>query len=257
MFTCAVLAAAQLVALGGGQLSGRLSDDDAPARAARSAKLSDDDAPPATAAARSVPPPTPPDLPPLPSPQALATPAPKPPAPDRVRTVDGKLHVGKVVRAIDNGFEFEDERGARYPIALSTLAASEGGEGAWKVPEPAVPEIDGEAARQALTLAFDVYELERERATLTYGEKALVLGLGLVATVVGFVAVPGDTGKGIGIAGIVGAAGGGIALGVNGLRSWQLSRRADEARAQLQAMGAQRPVAQARSMALPALAVRF
>jgi len=196
-------------------------------------------------------------LPPLPLPAALAAEAqPKPPKPDRFVTTDGRVHLGKVLREIDGGFEFEDAKGVRYPIALSAVKESERGDEGWKAPATAIPQIDQEAARRALTVAFDVYELEKERSQLTYGEKALVMGLGLVACVVGFAGLQGDTGKAVGIVGAVGAGGGGIALGVTAIRSWSLSRRAEEGRAQLKAMGAPAN-ARATGISLPAVAVQF
>ena len=260
----AVIAAAQLTSLAGGQLaappvepipqrSSRLGDEDAdaPAPAPRTASEWR-----ATGEAKDVPPPMPVLMPPLPLPSALALPPPKPPKPDRFVTVDGKVHVGKVLREIDGGFELEDEKGARYPIALSAVKQAERGDESWTLPASALPEIDEDAARRALTVAFDVYELEQERARLTYGEKALVTGLGLAACIVGFGAMKGELGTAVGIAGAVGAGGGGIALGVTALRSWRLSKRADEGREQLKAMGAP---ANARATTVPvgAVAIAF
>ncbi|MGC4120901.1 MAG: hypothetical protein QM765_41260 [Myxococcales bacterium] len=259
----AVLAAAQLSSFAGGQLAAPPVEP-VPERATR---LGDDDEAPAPAPPQKkapewrasgdpvpVPPPMPVLMPPLPLPAALALPPPKPPKPARFVTVDGKVHVGKVLRVIDGGFEFEDERGARYPIALSAVRESEHGDESWKVPAAAIPTLDEEAARKALDLAFDVYELEQERARLTYGEKALVTGLGLAACIVGFGALKGDLGTAVGIAGAVGAGGGGVALGVTALRSWRLSKRAEEGREQLKAMGAP---ANARATTVPMGAVAW
>lgn len=243
----AVIAAAQLASFAGGQLAAppvepipertsKLGDDDGPAPAPAPAQKPGSSEWTA-AGSPAIPPPMPVLMPPLPLPSALAMPSPKPPKPDRFVTLDGKVHVGKVLREIDGGFEFEDEKGARYPIALATVTQAEHGDESWTLPASAVPRLDEEAARKALTLAFDVYELEQERARLTYGEKALVTGLGLAACIVGFGALKGDVGTAVGIAGAVGAGGGGIALGVTAIRSWRLSKRAAEGREQLKAMG--------------------
>lgn len=203
-----------------------------------------------------VPPPMPVLLPPLPPPSSLTEKPPEPAKPDRIVTTDGRVHLGRILRELDGGFEFEDQTGARYPIALSAVKETErAGEG-WKVPATATPTLDADAARRALGLAFDVYALEQERARLTYAEKALVAGLGLLACVVGFAAIPGDTGKVVGTLGAIGAGGGGIALGVTALRSRSLSRRAEEGRAQLKAME-QRTSARGGGLALPAIALRF
>jgi hypothetical protein len=255
----AAIALSQIVAVSAGQLArapdrpGKLSDDEGeaakPATKAPT-RLSDDDEGLKPAL-------VPPPIPLLPVVPFLITPVPAPPIADRVRTSDGRVHVGKILREIDNGLEFEDEAGVSYPIALSVIVAVERAEKVWNAPAPRPPQVDADATRKALGLAFDVWSLEQERARLTWGEKALVCGLGVVATVVGFAFVKGDTGKAVGIIGAVGAGAGGVALGVNAMRSLSLSRRADEARAQLEALGKPAPVARGHTVSLPAVAVAF
>jgi len=248
MSVCFALVAAQLVALSGGQLAGspsKLSDDD-DVRPAPAQQI----LPPI-----AVPPPSP-ELPPLPPPVTVkVVPLPKL---DRVTTTEGKVHVGHIVGPIEHGLEFENERGERYPIALSAIVGVEHGDESWKLPVPEVAQIDPDGVRKELTLAFDVYAIERERAQLTYGEKALVCGLGLVATVIGFGVVKGTTGRAVGIVGVIGAGGGGLALGITGVRSLLLSRRADELRAELATYG-KPPVTAVRgtTVELPAVAVAF
>jgi hypothetical protein len=124
------------------------------------------------------------------------------------------------------------------------------------VPAAAVQPIDGEAARRALTLAFDVYELEQERARLTYGEKALVAGLGLVGVRRRLRRAPGRRGHGGGHRRSGRRRGRRIALGVNRAAQLGLGKRAEEGRAQLKVMGAP---ANARATTVPvgAVAVAF
>lgn len=201
-----------------------------------------------------VPAPTP-MLPPLPLPARLPASA-GPASHDRVTTSDGREHVGRILRDIEGGLEFENQRGERYPLALTSVVRSQRAQATWAAPAPESGEIDAEAARRALTLAFDVYWLEQERARLTFGEKALALGLGVAAMVLGFAVLDGDVGTVVGVLGAIGAGGGGVALGVTALRSLSLGRRAREGREALAAMGAA-PVVTAREVHLPALAISF
>jgi len=222
---------------------------EAPAAPSRLGEEDDETArrPPVT-----VPAPTP-MLPPLPLPASLAPPA---ASFDRVTTSDGREHVGRILRDIEGGLEFEDRRGERYPVALTAVVRAQRARSTWAAPVPEAGEIDAEAARRALTLAFDVYRLEQERARLTFGEKALALGLGVAAMVLGFAVLDGDVGTVVGVLGAVGAGGGGVALGVTALRSFSLGRRAREGREALAAMGAA-PLVTGREVHLPALAVSF
>jgi hypothetical protein len=110
----AAIAAAQLSALCGGQLAAppvepvperatRLGDDDeeADAKPAAVPKASSEwraaGSPPRCRRRLPV------LMPPLPLPADLALPASRPPKPDRFVTVDGKVHVGRVLREIDGG----------------------------------------------------------------------------------------------------------------------------------------------------------
>ncbi len=153
--TPVLLALAHLAAASAGQLA--LPEpppvvEQAPAAPSKLGEEEDDTArrPPV-----EVPAPTP-MLPPLPLPASLSA----PPAYDRVTTSDGREHVGRILRDIEGGLEFEDRRGERYPLALTSVVRAQRAEATWAAPAPDSGEIDAEAARRALTLAFDVYRLE-------------------------------------------------------------------------------------------------
>ncbi len=165
--------------------------------------------------------------------------------PDRIRTSEGREHVGRIIRELDNAFDFEDTRGARYAIpfylvveierAGKNVYAARSQAAALPVPEPE-PQL--KLIRQKLDLTFDIVSIEKERKALTYSEKILVGATGLAMAVVGFVAVKGETGTGIGAVGSVLALGGGAAVGITAIRDSGLEHRAEEARGRLSALEA-------------------
>jgi hypothetical protein len=258
MSVAVALAAVQLFLLSGGQLA-RAPEKDAAGSAAPGA---DDEE--SVRSTRAAPAPQKDEVH-IPAPLPLLPAMPPPTVPivyrshslDRVRTSEGREHVGRILKDFPNGIEFENERGERYPIAVSVIVAVERGDETWKLPVPQVEAIDADAVRKELGLAFDIYELEREKAQLTWGEKAVVCAVGIAATIVGFAAIKGETGRVVGIVGAIGAGGGGVALGVNAVRSVMLSRRIDEARAQLDSFGGPPPVVSGVVVQLPALALKF
>ena len=208
---------------------GALGDDEEPA------KIS---APPAiTATAKAAPP-------------AVAPPG----APlDKLRTADGREHVGHLLREVEGGYFFEELSGARTVIPFALITGIQRGVPAAAASPAAPPPRDElRGLRQQLTRSFDLYALEKQRAALTTGDKLLFTGAGAVLTLVG-IAVSGGTGKVLRNLGLVQVGAGGVMLGVTAIQRGVLDGRIERLRGEIE-----RPAAQGTlTLEVPLLAGRF